>query len=150
MKSYKMLFAVITFGALIFSLNARAEEAKSKAKTTKEAKSKAKTTEEAKSKAQAKCPTTGSKINKSLYVDHDGKRIYVCCKGCLAPIKKDPAKFIKKLEAEGITLDKTPVALCAKCGESKGSAKCCKAEGRTKCKKCGLLKGSPGCGKKPK
>ena len=35
-------------------------------------------------------------------------------------------------------------ATCAKCGELKGSAKCCKADA-VKCDKCGLDKGSPGC-----
>jgi len=36
------------------------------------------------------------------------KRIYVCCPMCIAPVKKDPATYIKKMEAEGITLEKTP------------------------------------------
>ena len=34
--------------------------------------------------------------------------------------------------------------LCYKCGQVKGSDKCCKA-GAKKCSKCGLHKGSPGC-----
>ena len=54
------------------------------------------------------CPIMGGKINKKLYVDHAGKRIYVCCAGCLGKVKKDPAKIIKQLEAQGITLDKVP------------------------------------------
>lgn len=53
---------------------------------------------------QASCPMMGGAINKSLYVDHDGKRVYVCCNDCLAGVTKDPAKFISKLEAEGVTL----------------------------------------------
>lgn len=53
---------------------------------------------------QTTCPVMGGKINKDLYVDHDGKRIYVCCKGCIDPIKKDPVKYIKQLEAEGVTV----------------------------------------------
>lgn len=60
-------------------------------------------------KKQANCPVMGGKVNEKLFVDHDGKRIYVCCPGCIATIKKDPAKYIKKLEAEGVTLDKTPI-----------------------------------------
>jgi len=35
-------------------------------------------------------------------------------------------------------------ALCHKCGQIKGSDKCCK-EDAEKCPKCGLHKGSPGC-----
>ncbi len=60
-------------------------------------------------KPQTTCPVMGGKINKDLYVDHAGKRIYVCCQGCIAPIKADPDKFIKKLEAEGVTLEKVEV-----------------------------------------
>ena len=106
--------------------------------------------DEKKPTPQTTCPIMGGKINKKLYVDHGGKRIYVCCGGCLDPIKKAPQKYIAGLEAQGITLDRTPVALCTKCGEIKGTAKCCKLEGRTKCAKCGLLAGSPGCCKIPK
>ncbi len=56
-------------------------------------------------KAQETCPVMGGKINKTDYVDHDGKRIYVCCKGCIAPIEKDPAKYIKALEDQGVTVE---------------------------------------------
>lgn len=57
-------------------------------------------------KAQTLCPVMKGPIDKTQFVDYDGKRIYVCCGGCLAKIKKDPAKYVKQLEAEGITLDK--------------------------------------------
>jgi hypothetical protein len=40
-------------------------------------------------------------------------------------------------------------ALCARCGQIKGSAACCKP-GAEKCPKCGLDKGSPGCCRLPK
>ncbi len=55
---------------------------------------------------QTTCPVMGGKINKALHVDHKGKRVYVCCKGCVAPLKKDPVKYIKKLETEGVTVAK--------------------------------------------
>ncbi len=60
-------------------------------------------------KAQTTCPVMeGNEINKELYADVDGKRIYVCCGGCIAKIKEDPKKYIKKLEAEGVTLEDAP------------------------------------------
>lgn len=93
-------------------------------------------------KAQTMCPVMDGKINKSLHVDVEGKRIYVCCAGCIGAIKKDPAKYIKKLEDAGVTLEATPT--CTKCGEYKGAADCCKAD-KAKCGKCGLHKGAPGC-----
>ena len=60
---------------------------------------------------QTVCPVMGGKINKKSFLDHKGKRIYICCAGCLAPLKKDPAKYIKKMEDAGITQDTTPVPL---------------------------------------
>ena len=62
-------------------------------------------------KHQTACPVMGGQVNTNLYLDAAGKRIYVCCTGCIGEVKKDPEKFIKKLEAEGITLDKTPGAV---------------------------------------
>jgi hypothetical protein len=70
-------------------------------------------------KPQKLCPVTGEGINTNLFVDVQGKRIYVCCAGCISPIKKDPAKFIDKMEKEGVTLDKAPVAEPAKNPTSK-------------------------------
>lgn len=59
-------------------------------------------------KVQTMCPVMGGKINKDLYVDHDGKRVYVCCQACVAAVKKDPEKYIKKMEAEGVALAPVP------------------------------------------
>ncbi len=73
----------------------------------------AKTTEQS-DKRQTVCPITGEGINTNLFVDVLGKRIFVCCKGCISPIKKDPAKYISQMEKEGVTLDKAPVAAPAK------------------------------------
>jgi YHS domain-containing protein len=57
------------------------------------------------------CPVMGSTIDKDLYVDYEGKRIYVCCSYCLKKVRKDPEKYMKQLEAEGVVLDKaTPKA----------------------------------------
>ncbi len=58
-------------------------------------------------KPQTVCPVMGNKINKSLFVDYQGKRIYVCCNGCIGTVKADPAKYIKELEGKGVTLDET-------------------------------------------
>jgi hypothetical protein len=42
--------------------------------------------------------------------DHDGKRIYLCCRGCIGAVKKDPAKYVAAMESEGIVLEKVPAA----------------------------------------
>lgn len=56
-------------------------------------------------KPQTHCPVMGGKINKAQYIDVHGKRIYVCCPGCIPTIKKTPGKYIEKLEKQGITLE---------------------------------------------
>lgn len=68
------------------------------------------TDEVSEAKPQTTCPVMGGKINKKLYADVNGKRIYVCCGGCIAPIKKDPAKYVEKLESQGVTLETVPTA----------------------------------------
>jgi YHS domain-containing protein len=60
-------------------------------------------------KAQTMCPVlTGNKINKNIFADYEGKRVYFCCRACQRTFKKNPAKYVKKLEDEGITLEKVP------------------------------------------
>ncbi len=57
---------------------------------------------------QEKCPVLGGKIDKKSYADYKGKRVYFCCAGCEETFKKDPDKYIKKLEDSGVTLESTP------------------------------------------
>ena len=61
-----------------------------------------------KGKKQTTCPVMGGKVDHSQYADVQGMRIYVCCAGCVAKVKADPEKYIKKLEAEGVKIAKTP------------------------------------------
>ena len=61
-------------------------------------------------KTQDTCPVMGGKINKKIFADYEGKRVYFCCGGCIKTFQKDPAKYVKDLESKGITLDKTPDA----------------------------------------
>jgi len=65
--------------------------------------------QEAPKKKQTHCPVMAKNpINKKMYVDVEGKRIYVCCPGCITQIKADPDKFIKQMEAEGIEIENAP------------------------------------------
>jgi YHS domain-containing protein len=57
---------------------------------------------------QAKCPVLAGDINKQVYADYKGKRIYFCCKGCDAQFKQDPEKYMKKLKEQGVTLEPAP------------------------------------------
>lgn len=64
--------------------------------------------EETVTTAQTVCPVMGGPINKELYADVMGKRVYVCCAGCLEKIKQEPEMYIKKLEDSGVVLENTP------------------------------------------
>ncbi|MCD6459761.1 hypothetical protein J7L67_03735 [bacterium] len=57
---------------------------------------------------QTNCPVMSGKINPKYYADVNGKRIYVCCPGCIAAVKKDPSKYIEAMEAKGIVLENAP------------------------------------------
>jgi YHS domain-containing protein len=61
-----------------------------------------------KGKAQAMCPIMGGPIDKTAYVDYEGKRVYFCCTGCKSAFLKDPEKYVKKMESEGIVLEAPP------------------------------------------
>ena len=48
------------------------------------------------------CPVSGEKIDekaKATY-EYEGKAYNFCCASCIDEFKKDPAKYIKKIEAE--------------------------------------------------
>lgn len=59
-------------------------------------------------KAQSHCPVMGGEIDREVHADHEGKRVYFCCAGCTTKFEEDPEKYIKKLEEEGVELEKTP------------------------------------------
>jgi YHS domain-containing protein len=60
--------------------------------------------------AQTTCPVLGGKIDKNVYADYKGERVYFCCNGCDAGFKKDPEKYLKKMKEQGITPEKAPAA----------------------------------------
>jgi len=57
---------------------------------------------------QEYCPVMGGKIDKNVYADYEGKRVYFCCTSCKQEFMKNPEKYIKKLEDQGVDIAKTP------------------------------------------
>lgn len=47
---------------------------------------------------QQNCPVMGGKIDKNIYTDYNGRRIYFCCESCRQSFSKDPEKYLKKFE----------------------------------------------------
>jgi YHS domain-containing protein len=61
-----------------------------------------------KESAQTECPVMEGTVNKNIYADYKGKRIYFCCPPCLREFNKNPEKYMKKLEEQGIVPEKAP------------------------------------------
>ena len=49
---------------------------------------------------QKTCPVMAGPINNNIFVEHEGRKIYFCCAGCKETFKKDPDKYIKKVDEE--------------------------------------------------
>ena len=43
------------------------------------------------------CPVMGGAINKDLYTEYKGKKVYFCCEGCKEKFEKSPEEYIAKL-----------------------------------------------------
>ena len=50
--------------------------------------------------AQKLCPVEGDPIDPKVYVDYQGRRVYFCCEMCPGTFKKDPEKYLKKLDEQ--------------------------------------------------
>ncbi len=47
---------------------------------------------------QTTCPVMeGNPIDKNVFVEYKGKKVYFCCDDCKAVFEKDPEKYISKL-----------------------------------------------------
>ena len=46
---------------------------------------------------QTVCPVMGGAINKSMFTEYKGKKVYFCCAGCKEKFEKEPEKYLAKL-----------------------------------------------------
>lgn len=46
---------------------------------------------------QTTCPVMGGAINKELFTEYQGKKVYFCCDGCKEKFLADPEKYLSKL-----------------------------------------------------
>jgi YHS domain-containing protein len=46
---------------------------------------------------QKTCPVMGAPINKDIFIEYKGKKVYFCCPGCEEKFKAEPEKYIAKL-----------------------------------------------------
>jgi YHS domain-containing protein len=59
---------------------------------------------------QTKCPVIGGLVNKRVFFDYRGKRVYFCCPPCVREFQKDPEKYMRILEKQGVELEEAPKA----------------------------------------
>ena len=57
---------------------------------------------------QTTCPVMKGPIDKNIYEDYEGKRVYFCCEGCKTTFKAAPEKVMKTLDEAGVTLEEMP------------------------------------------
>lgn len=81
-------------------------------------------------KPQTVCPVMGGVINKKIYTDIQGQRVYHCCPGCAETFKADPDKFFKKAAAEGVQFENIQT-VCPVSGEPINKDVSTYYEGRT-------------------
>ncbi len=53
--------------------------------------------EKTKTAEQTLCPVMGGKINKDIFTEYKGKKVYFCCPACKPKFEKDPEKYVEKL-----------------------------------------------------
>ena len=46
---------------------------------------------------QTTCPVMGGPINKNIFTEYKGKKVYFCCTGCEEKFKANPEQYIAKL-----------------------------------------------------
>lgn len=63
---------------------------------------------------QEKCPVMGSAINKDVYADYNGKRVYFCCPGCDKKFMNDPEKYLGEMKKQDVVLAATPCPVSGK------------------------------------
>lgn len=60
-------------------------------------------------KVQVTCPVTGEAVDHKTTIQHEGKTVAFCCKGCVSKFKNDPSRYRKNLANSYTFQTKCPV-----------------------------------------
>jgi YHS domain-containing protein len=105
-KIWTTLFVAVVLSVGLLMLNGCKKSAPTPAKTTSKtmqgmqgraAMTTKTTTETAAAGEQTICPVMENPINKDIFVEYKGKKVYFCCPDCKAKFEKEPEKYIAKL-----------------------------------------------------
>ena len=61
---------------------------------------------------QLYCPVSGSPVDRETHIDHEGRRVYLCCSLCADAFKAEPAKYIKRLDEQMNLREKKSQTAC--------------------------------------
>ncbi len=50
---------------------------------------------------QTTCPVMGSDIDKTIYSDYNGERVYFCCSMCVSKFEADPETYLQVIKDNG-------------------------------------------------
>ena len=53
---------------------------------------------------------SGKMVNRDIYADYEGKRIYFCCRNSMRKFLDDPSIYLDKFTELGVTLQDVPAA----------------------------------------
>ncbi len=98
---FTALLSILAFGSLLAADSTKVVPAPSKPKELH---------------AQELCPVMGSKIDKKMFLDMQGQRVYFCCAGCSDKFKADPDKYFKQAAADGVVFENVQ-KICPVSGE---------------------------------
>ncbi|MCF7858488.1 MAG: YHS domain-containing protein [Candidatus Cloacimonetes bacterium] len=49
-------------------------------------------------KIQETCPVMGNPINKEIYTEYKGEKVYFCCEACINIFNNNPGKYLEKMQ----------------------------------------------------
>lgn len=49
---------------------------------------------------QKTCPVMGHPVNPEIFVEHEGRKVYFCCRQCIPEFEADPDRFLAQLDRE--------------------------------------------------
>ncbi len=57
---------------------------------------------------QTRDALSGKLVNRDIYADYEGKRVYFCCRDSKTNFLKDPSVYLDKFKELGVTLQDAP------------------------------------------
>ena len=98
MKAKKSLVFVCLFvGVLLIGLTVLPGCSSNAPEPKREAVGMAAPTQIVRSAEQTTCPVMGGKIDRNIYTQYKGQRVYFCCAGCEEKFLESPETYVSKL-----------------------------------------------------